>query len=282
MAQIVVIGSVAQDDVVRVSEPLVPGTHMNGVWSGSRLGGGGANTAVTLAAAGHRVTLLATVGEDGAGDWLLKELSAHGVDTSAIARVPRPSTHSLVFVDPLGERTIVNLGRCEETDPPDRLRDLPADAVFVRSRRDDLGPLLADTAARSLVVAHVPPVDPAARPAQIIVASRADLGSAATGDPWALGKAVAGERLRWFVLTAGPEGARAISCDGAIEVPAERVATIDTTGAGDAFAAGLVHALVGGCPMREALAVAVRFGTEATLWPTSALPIAAVRRVLAT
>jgi sugar/nucleoside kinase (ribokinase family) len=89
MAQIVVIGSVAQDDVVRVTEPLVPGTHMNGVAVGSRLGGGGANTAVTLAAAGHRVTLLATVGEDAAGDWLLKELSAHGIDTSAIARVPR-------------------------------------------------------------------------------------------------------------------------------------------------------------------------------------------------
>jgi sugar/nucleoside kinase (ribokinase family) len=187
-----------------------------------------------------------------------------------------------VFVDPLGERTIVNLGRCEEADPPERLRDLPADAVFVRSRRDDLGPLLAEAAERSLVVAHVPPVDPRARPAQIIVASRADLGSSATADPWALGQAVAGERLRWFVLTAGPAGARAISRDDLIEAPAERVGTIDTTGAGDAFAAGLVHALVSGHAMREAIAIAVKFGTEATLWPTSALPAAAVRRLLAT
>lgn len=281
MASIVVIGSVARDEVVRLVEPLTPGAHLNGVSTGSRLGGGGANTAVTLAAAGHRVTLLAAVGRDADGEWLLAELGNAGVDTSGIARVHRPSTHSLVFVDPSGERTIVNLGRCEEDAPPHRLQDLPADAVFVRSRRRDLGPLLAAKAETSLVVAHLPPVDPASRPAQILVASRADLGNDAARDLWALGRDVAGARLRWFVLTSGPGGARAISPGTVLEAPAANVATVDTTGAGDAFAAGLVHALVAGRPMSEALGVALRFGTEATLWPTSALPAQAVRRLLA-
>lgn len=280
MASIVVIGSVARDDVVRLVEPLTPGAHLNGVSAGSRLGGGGANTAVTLAAAGHRVALLAAVGRDADGEWLLAELGAAGVDTSGIARVRRPTTRSLVFVDPSGERTIANLGRCEEDAPPYRLQDLAADAVFVRSRRHDLGPLLAAKTETSLVVAHVPPVDPGSRPAQIVVASRSDLGHA-TADLWALGREVAGERLRWFVLTSGPDGACAISRESTLAAPAEAVATVDTTGAGDAFAAGLVHALVGGCPMSEALAVALRFGTEATLWPTSALPAAAVQRLLA-
>jgi hypothetical protein len=32
--------------------------------------------------------------------------------------------------------------------------------------------------------------------------------------------------------------------------------------------------------MRDALALAVRFGTEATRWPTSGLPAEAVRRLL--
>ncbi|MBL8541223.1 MAG: carbohydrate kinase [Betaproteobacteria bacterium] len=280
MAWIVVIGSVARDEVIRLVEPLRPGAHLNGIPGGSRLGGGGANTAVTLAGAGHRVTLLASVGEDAAGDWLLTELQSCGVDTSGVARVARPTTHSLVFVDPLGERTIANLGRCEEADPPYRLRDLAADAVFVRSRRDDLGSLLAEQAEKSLVVAHVPPVDVGSRPAQVIVASRSDLGEAATGDLWALGRRVAGERLRWFVLTTGADGARAISCDDALDADAAHVATVDTTGAGDAFAAGLVHGLVSGYAMPDALAMAVRFGTEATLWPTSALPAAAVQRLL--
>lgn len=280
MAWIVVIGSVARDEVVRLVEPLTPGAHLNGVSSGSRLGGGGANTAVTLAGAGHRVTLLAAVGRDAHGEWLLAELDAAGVDTSQIARVTRPTTHSLVFVDPSGERTIANLGRCEEDDPPHRLEALAADAVFVRSRRTDLGPLLAAKSETSLVVAHVPPIEPGSRPAQVIVASRSDLGDDAAGDLWALGQKVAGERLRWFVLTAGAGGARAISREMTLEAPAAAVATIDTTGAGDAFAAGLVHALVSGSPLREALEVALRFGTEATLWPVSALPGEAVRRLL--
>ena len=280
MAWIVVIGSVARDEVVRLVEPLTPGAHLNGVSSGSRLGGGGANTAVTLAGAGHRVTLLATLGQDAHGEWLLAELGAAGVDTSQIARVARPTTHSLVFVDPSGERTIANLGRCEEDEPPYRLQDLAADAVFVRSRRHDLGPLLAAKAETSLVVAHVPPVDPASRPAQVLVASQSDLGDDATGDLWALGRRVAGGRLRWFVLTAGPGGARAISRETMLEASPEAVETVDTTGAGDAFAAGLVHALVGGRTMGEALKVGLRFGTEATLWRTSALPGEAVRRLL--
>ena len=282
MAWIVVIGSVARDEVVRLVEPITPGAHLNGILSGSRLGGGGANTAVTLAAAGHRVTLLSTVGRDAHGEWLLAELDAAGVDTSQMASVARPTTHSLVFVDPSGERTIVNLGRCEEDDPPYQLRDLAADAVFVRSRRRDLGPLLAAKAETSLVVAHVPPVDPASRPAQVIVASRSDLYDDTPGGLWALGREVAGERLRWFVLTAGPAGARAISREAVLEAPAKVVETVDTTGAGDAFAAGLVHALVGGRSMREALEVALTFGTEATLWPASVLPAEAVHRLLAT
>jgi sugar/nucleoside kinase (ribokinase family) len=99
-------------------------------------------------------------------------------------------------------------------------------------------------------------------------------------DLWASGREVAGERLRWFVVTAGPEGARAISPETTLEAPAEAVGSVDTTGAGDAFAAGLVHALVSGASMPEALALGVRFGTESTLWPTSALPPEAVRRVL--
>jgi sugar/nucleoside kinase (ribokinase family) len=280
LAWIVVIGSVARDEVVRLVEPVRPGAHLNGVPAGSRLGGGGANTAVTLAGAGHRVTLLSSVGRDADGEWLLRELAGAGVDTSQVARVDRPTTHSLVFVDPSGERTIANLGRCEEDAPPHRLRDLAADAVFVRSRRRDLGPLLTEQADRSLVIAHVPPMDPASRPAQVLVASRSDLGDRVMADLWASGREVAGERLRWFVVTAGPEGARAISPETTLEAPAEAVGSVDTTGAGDAFAAGLVHALVSGASMPEALVLGVRFGTESTLWPTSALPPEAVRRVL--
>ena len=156
---------------------------------------------------------------------------------------------------------------------------MPAEAVYARSRRCDLAPLLAAKARSALVVAHLPPIEPDTRPAQILIASAADLDPAARRDPWSLGRAVAGDLLQWVVITAGAAGARAYARDQSLAAPAPVVQPVDTTGAGDAFAAGLLHALVGGRPMAEALAVAVRFGAEATLWATSALPASAVHRL---
>lgn len=279
MARIVVIGAVARDEVVRLSERLRPGGHLNGVAAGVRLGGGGANTAVALAAAGHAVTLLAAIGQDATGDALRIELADAGVEISQLARLNHPTTHSLLLVEPSGERTVLNLTRCEEDEPPTRLLDLPAEAVYVRNRRRDLAPLLAAKARTALVVAHLPPIEPNSRPAQILIASASDLDPAARCDPWSLGQAVAGDLLRWVVITDGAAGAYAYAQDESLAAPAPVVQPVDTTGAGDAFAAGLLHALVGGRPMAEALATAVRFGAEATLWETSALPATAVHRL---
>lgn len=266
--------------MVQLVEPLRAGAHLNGAKMDSRLGGGGANTALALAAAGHEAILLAAVGRDDAGDALLVELTAAGVDTAHVARLDRPTTRSLILVDPLGERTVVNVARCEEDVPPARLLKLPVEAVYVRSRRRDLAPLLAAKTASALVVAHVPPVEPGSRPAQVLVASVSDLAPDARRQPWTLGRAIAGERLRWVVLTAGAAGARAYAENEQAEATATPVQPVDTTGAGDAFAAGLLHALVGGQSLPAALAVAARFGTEATLWATSALPALAVHRLL--
>jgi sugar/nucleoside kinase (ribokinase family) len=44
-------------------------------------------------------------------------------------------------------------------------------------------------------------------------------------------------------------------------VSAPRVQVVDTTGAGDVFAAGLVHALALGKPMPDALQTAVAWGS---------------------
>lgn len=280
MAHIVVIGSVARDEIVNLASQLRVGAHLNGRLAGVRLGGGGANTAVALAAAGHHVTLLAAVGQDAIGDALLSELEQDGVDTAQVVRLDCASTHSLILVDPQGERTIVNVARCEEKAPPTRLLALTADAIYVRSRRSDLAPLLARKAEEGLIVAHVPPLDAGSRPAHILVTSASDIEPEVAAAPLALARMVAGDRLRWIVVTAGAAGARATSHHEVLDAPAQPVPVVDTTGAGDAFAAGLLHALASGTPMPQALALAVRFGSEATQWPHSGLPAQAVHRLL--
>jgi sugar/nucleoside kinase (ribokinase family) len=268
LARIVVVGSVAQDDVVTLVQPLAPGRHLDATARGLRLGGGGANTAIPLSHAGHQVSLLAPVGTDAVADWLLESLRTAGVDTSGIARVADDSTRSLVLVDPGGERTIVNLHRCREEGPPRRLAALEKEVVYVRSRDLDLIDLLAAETDRSLVVAHVPPLGRGSRPAHVLVGSESDLPPAFLAAPWAGGREIAGKALRVVVVTRGPRGAEAFTEGERIAVPAPAVArVVDSTAAGDVFAAGLVHGLALGRPTRAALETAVAWGAAAVACP---------------
>jgi sugar/nucleoside kinase (ribokinase family) len=263
VARIAVIGSVAQDDVVWLLQPLHDGRHLDGHRRKLRLGGGGANTAIPLRHAGHDVALVAPVGADAVGEWLLAKIQSFGIDASSMTRVPGESTRSLVLLDADGERTIINLNRCRDSAAPERVRALEADVVYVRSRDLDLGPALAERTGGGLVVAHVPPLEAGARPAGVLVGSESDLPAEFLASPWESGRAIAGTTLRWVVVTRGERGASAFSSAERLDVPAPHVHVVDSTAAGDVFAAGLVHALAGGQPMPEALRVAAAWGAAA-------------------
>ena len=211
MARIAVIGSVAQDDVVWLLQPLRDGRHLDGHKHKLRLGGGGANTAIPLRHAGHDVALVAPVGADAVGEWLLAKVQSFGIDAASMTRVPGESTRSLVLLDADGERTIINLHRCRDAAAPERLRALEADAVYVRSRDLDLAPALAERAGRAIVVAHVPPLEAGARPADVLVGSDSDLPAEFLASPWESGRAIGGDTLRWVIVTRGARGASAFS-----------------------------------------------------------------------
>jgi len=280
MARIVVVGSVARDEVVRLDEKFRVGTHLQGTWQGPRLGGGAACTAVPLAYAGHEVFVVASLGDDDQGHGLAADLAATGVDTSRIEFVDQPSTRSIILVDSAGERTVVNVTRTMQDVPPERLLGLGADCLYVRSRRHDLAPLLLEAATSTFVVAHMPPCEPGGMPAHVLVASASDLDADMLKDPFAAGRDVAGDILQTVVLTHGPEGAVAHRADQTLRVPSPTVVPVDTTGAGDAFAAGMLHALVTHASMEETLITAAAWGAEATQWERSILPEEAVKRLL--
>jgi len=263
MARIAVIGSVAEDEVLTLPRPLREGRHLDAVTHERRLGGGGANTAIPLARAGHDVVIVAPLGTDARGDRLLGQLQDAGLDTSGIVRVEGASTRSVVMVDPDAERTIVNAHRCREQGPPKRVEGMEIDALYVRSRELDLADLLAGVARRARVVAHIPPLARDARPAHVLVGSESDLPAAFVADPWDAGEGIAGSTLEWVVMTMGAHGAEAVSADERMATPAPTVTAVDTTGAGDVFAAGLVHGLVEGQPMAQALGTGVAWGAAA-------------------
>jgi sugar/nucleoside kinase (ribokinase family) len=62
----------------------------------------------------------------------------------------------------------------------------------------------------------------------------------------------------------GAAGALVVRGDEALQLPADRVTVVDSTGAGDSFDAGFIFGLLDDRPLAEALALAVACGTLST------------------
>ncbi len=272
MKNILVIGSVACDEIIRLKEPLRVGGHNQGYPETRRIGGGAANTALALAQTGDRIRVLSAVANDEDGKWLIAQLLQAGIDTSLIQNDAQAITRSLVFIEESGDRTIVNRCRAEVS-----LSDLQtfkeADVIYVRSADSALTPVLNECVYDSLVVAHIPPVIAEFRPAQILLGSRDDLDSTFVESPWQRGLEVAGSHLQWVVVTQGGDGAIAYGEDRVLSSAAPQVVSVDTTGAGDVFAAGLVHSLARGEPMEEALACGVKWGSASVCYEGTVPPV---------
>lgn len=274
MKRFLLIGSIAWDEIVDLDAPLRVGSHNGGHWRGGRIGGGAANTAMALARVGAHVQVASAVGRDAAGRQLIDELTAVGVDTTLIDRAAPETTRSLVMLDAGGERTVVNLARAPVPLPPAFAScEAAADWVYVRSADPALTRVLGGRVARGgRVLAHLPPVREGFRPAQILVASASDLDQSFLADPFSAGMRVAGRVLEWVVVTYGAEGARAFGVDGVLEQPAPRVEVVDSTGAGDVFAAGLLHAMACGMGMADVLETAVDWGTASVRYAGTVPP----------
>ncbi|MBT3358766.1 MAG: carbohydrate kinase family protein [Rhodospirillales bacterium] len=281
MAKIIIVGSIAQDDVVHLREPMREGAHIEGVGRGMRLGGGAPNTAMPLARAHHRVFVVAAIGRDDAGRRLTTDLEDAGVDISLVRTLDgAATTRSIIMVDETGERTIVNLARTAEQEPPVRILKTPADWLYVRSRATDLAPILERKAADCKIMAHIPPCGDDARPAHVLIGSQSDLPPDILDNPLGAGRKIGGDLVEWVVITRGPKGARAYGDDGEINVRATKVAPVDSTGAGDSFAAGLLHGLASEKPMNEAMKIAAAWGAESVKWACSGLPAEAMKKLL--
>jgi ribokinase len=278
--RVVVVGDVMTDVVASLSGPVAHGsdTPARVVQRG---GGAGANVAAWLARAGASVTLIGRVGDDAAGREILEGLRAEGVDTRLATDPARPTGTCVVLVEPGGERSMLpdpgaNAGLEAVPLPEDATHlHLAGYALLHPGSRPAARALLADAAARGLTIS----VDPSS------AAPLARAGAAAFFD-WIQGvQLLLPNRDEAAVLTSVPDprgAARALTAhagevvvklgaqgalwtDGGeqLRAPAVDVQVVDTTGAGDAFAAGLLAARRGGAAPPEALAAGCALAAEA-------------------
>jgi len=273
--RIVVVGDVMADVVARLDGPIAFGSDTPARIA-QRGGGAAANVAVWLARAGAAVTLVGRVGADAAGAALAGELAGAGVDARLQVDPEQPTGTCVVLVAPDGERSML-------PDPGANARlqpaALPPDAAHVHvagyallhpgSRPGARAMLaLAREAGASVSVdpSSAAPLDRVGAAAFLGWAGAVDLLLPNHEEARVLGGAtvlVAGGAAREVVVTLGAGGARWTDGTHSVQVPAAAASgVVDTTGAGDAFTAGLLHARVNGADpeaqLRAGCALAAR------------------------
>jgi len=276
MAKIQIVARINFDIVVRLDGPVSSGAQLKGQFQPGRLGGGGSNTGVTLCHAGHDVSLFADVGNDAAGDSMLTQLAAFGADVSRVRRLEEASPPVMVLVDPAGERTIIRGAPTLSAAPALPKADEPADALYIKTYGPAVAGLMRARLDRCLVVSHAPPAGTRDWPAHVLVNSAAHMTRGELADPLAYARSLAGDALRWMVVTDGARGATAYSPAEVIHVSAFPVDVVDSTGAGDVFIGGLIHGLLGSHSIRDALGVGVLWAASAVGSPSS-IPPASLR-----
>ncbi|MEV0001838.1 carbohydrate kinase [Micromonospora sp. NPDC050980] len=236
-------------------------------------GGSPLNVAVGLARLGRPTAMLARFSRTALGRRLRAHADANGVDLSHSVADDRPATLAIVSLDADGAAgyDFYLDGTADWHWRREELATLPAGtevlhtgslAALLPPGADTVADLLARTHARGRVLVSLDPnVRPAmltdpdaardrllalARHAHLVKASDEDLGWLFPGLPVDEAAAALGRHgVDLVVVTRGAAGAYARN-GGGLEVtcPAEPVAVVDTVGAGDAFTAGLLDALV--------------------------------------
>ena len=265
---IVVIGGANLDIKARSSAAAVGRTSNPGVVR-TTPGGVGRNVAENLARLGSPVSLVSAVGTDAAGDDVLEETEAAGVDVSRVKRGgpgDLATGRYVAVLDADGElvTAVADMAATGSLTPGDV--DAVADLVGTAALVVLDGNLAAATLGRALdlcaglgIRAVLDPVSvPKARLlTEELRPTRPLFAITPNADELeALGGVetlhAAGAELVW--VRVGAEGSRLSRPDGVVEVPRVRAPeVVDVTGAGDAALAAFCHALLGGAePTRAA------------------------------
>jgi sugar/nucleoside kinase (ribokinase family) len=229
-------------------------------------GGAGGNVASWLAVLGNDVTMVGRIGNDAAGSAITSEFDALGISYGEIVKAGFHTGVVICLVDPSGERTMLadngaNAGLA--------ISDLPAlagvDAIYLTGYAP-LAPLSREGVLEmvgKINAQQIPIVfDPATVggmqgvPVEEILSWCALMDTVIMNEEEAIylsGLSDCESALNYFVertpraiIKRGSAGAIGLERGGQIiSVAAQTSAVVDTTGAGDAFAAGFIDAFIG-------------------------------------
>ena len=210
------------------------------------------------------------VGDDEPGARLRAMLSAAGVDVCFVHVRDGHTSEVVILVEPSGERAICGIW-------PDLLHtvEVPADdiqagdLVYFAAWHEEFLPAMRQLTGRGAVVATVPP--PTLAPGLPVTYV---IGSEAQYDRQDPRRGVLGGEgtVRAVVVTRGADGVVIHGRDSSATYPAHRVSAVDTTGAGDAFAAGFLYQIAAGASVDHAASAGIAWAAATVQSPASIPP----------
>jgi len=280
---VVVVGDVGIDVLTRPQMPVVHGGEATADIS-LVPGGAGGNTAAWLAAHDVDVSLITRIGDDHAGVAARASLESAGVRCVFAVDEALPTCVVIVLVDPSGQRSMLS---DRGASAAFRVEDVRLDVAAGSAAGDAIphlhlsGYVLCDAGSRAGGLAALAgaralgwttSVDP--QTAELVAEVGAptfldwvrgvdlllpnEIEAEALGGPEAILAAVG-----QVVVTYGADGARWFAVDRDERAAAPAVECIDSTGAGDAFNAGLLASWLADADPQQALRAAVEAGSAA-------------------
>lgn len=248
------------------------------------LGSAAAIFACGVSKLGCPVTFVSQVGEDEFGEFCLRMLRRAGIQTEKVHKTPRLNTGVTLSLSTPHDRALVTylgaIAAFEREQIPLAVLDghshLHMTSYFLQQNLQPAFPrLFAEARRRGLTTSLDPNADPALGWKEEIrdVIACADILFVNESEARQLTKRndlnemlrVLGEMVACAVIKLGAKGAAAIR-GGAVEfVPAFPVEAVDTTGAGDSFAAGFVYGWLKRRTLRECLELGAACGALSTL-----------------
>lgn len=241
-------------------------------------GGKGANQAVMAARLGAEVTFVTRVGNDVFGEMARASLAEQGLDLSRVKRVPGQSTGvASIWIEPDGtNRILIVPGANGALSPEDVAGDLaevaPADCIVCQlevSSEAARAALRWGRTSGAITILNPAPATPLDREmlelVDWLIPNETEFWDLFGGEPTdgrlvEVASALAGG----LIVTLGDDGAATVVDGHVVRVPPPRAATIDTTGAGDAFVGALAYSLSMETPLDAAITFANRCGALST------------------
>ena len=255
-----------------------------------RVGGAGANAALAFVETGMPIRLMGCVGSDQLGHWMREQIAAAGLTDELAVLGDAPTGLTVALESAERDRTFltylgVNARWGPELIPSDALRCdnlLLCDYFVAPGMQGEAARGLLETAraagartffdtswdpggfataTRSQVRALLASVD-VFLPNEAEARALAGVDAGAVNGTRDAARALQSDSGGWVVVKLGARGCLAAGPeDRELTAAAPAVVAADTTGAGDAFNAGLVHALSDGADWPGALLAATRFAS---------------------